>query len=551
MEWTAYHQILRARPRFAESHPLGAVRRVALGLIFASSLLACVDAPELGESSAELGPGSGDRENGRNALGALADGLLGQTGSQHLTGSLMGVVLAGAPISLAVRETASAGPCLSVNGATCLASDPAGAILKGGNGLVDRLKIESAAQFTNSVGQTMIGYVIKHNATWANGGTPTWESYCVNDRLAYPVSGRVNRDGTFTPDRTVTFACSEYTSAGVRPVATDELIGNGVVAKVQSWGFLRGGSFSNWAAMGISGDELFQIATHAVRADYCSDGTPHSMDGTAINITDLITANATRDPVGDIDPSPTNDGTPIEMRPGKRPLEAIWGGRRLLCLSKLRWQALPVGDRCTAGTPLRDPRRSNSTTGGRFCEDYNLLAAAATHGAMLVVQRAWNDVGLWRWKHPANGDHYTTTLGHYSGAHGGDVAPAAGYTTATTPLHLGTLITSTGFATLSAAYGVDAGVTTMLRSCKGGADWATATTLAMPSGYSVGCKDEGRLWTTLPAASVSATLGWEFDDLLLWEKNGATTEHLTTTATGVPGYHRVATLGWVLRAPTW
>ena len=37
----------------------------------------------------------------------------------------------------------------------------------------------------------------------------------------------------------------------------------------------------------------------------------------------------------------------------------------------------------------------------------------------------------------------------------------------------------------------------------------------------------------------------------LWEKNGATTEHLTTPAPGVPGYHRVATLGWVLRAPTW
>lgn len=537
------------------------MHRIALGLLFTSSLLACVDAPDLGETPSALGPGSGDRENGRYVLGGLADGFTGMTG-EHLTGSLTGVVVGTTPISLAVIESTSIGPCLSVNGATCAASNPVGAILKGGNGLFTRLKIEAVVTFSTADSLAMRGYVIKHNAAWASGGAPIWVSYCVDDRLAYPIAGRVRLDGSFSPDATVTFACSEYTTAGVRPTAAADLVGNGIAAKVQSWGFLRGvSSLSNSAGITIAGEQLFQIATRATRADYCRDGVAHSIDATRINITDLIATNLTRDPVGDLEPSPTDTTAPIEPTSSHMQLEAIWNGKVPLCLSKLRWQALPIGDRCAGSSVVRDPRLPGTlsqqgevivyTPHGVYCEDYNSLADAATDGAMIVMQSAWNDVGLWRWKHPTTGDSYATTVGRYSGAHlGGHTPPAAGYNVATTPVHLGTLLTSTGFAALSAAYPADAGTTVMLRSCKNGNDWATATATTMPGGYT-NCKNEGLVWTTLPASTVSSALGWDYDTLTLFERDGVTTEYLTTTSTSVLGYHVVATLGSLLRAPTW
>ncbi|MBK9033016.1 MAG: hypothetical protein IPL61_17400 [Myxococcales bacterium] len=536
-------------------------RHLWAGLFLSSTLIACVDAPDLGEEASGISPGSGGRENGRWFLGDTADVFIGPNGNaDFIAGSSTGVTIAGVGVTVAIVESQAAGPCLSINGQPCSATAANGAIFLGPSSSVPRLKIESTTQFTGPLGQPMTGYVVKHNAAWAIGGT-SWVTYCKSDRLAYPVSGRISRSGHFGPTGDVSFGCSEYTAAGIKPTALADLTGNGLAAKVMSWGFLRVGTFSNLAGIQIDGESLYEVAVSAGRADYCLDAGSHTIDGTSIELVDLVPGNLATDAVGGMVPSPAASTTPVESIAGQYHLEALWSGKNVQCLSKLRWQGLPVGDRCTAaGGTLRDPRLPYDMVAGdpptwvphgKFCEDYPTdLSSLAGGGTMLAVDSTWNDVGLWHWKHATNGDHYTTTVGSYNGAHvGGSTLPEAGYSTSPVPMLYGTIVTTIGRDILRANYGADAGTFVALKSCKKNSDWLTTApaVFALPSGYTA-CKVEGHIWATPPSPDVLTKLGWTMVTLKLFKKNS---EYFTTTASAVAGYTLVAPLGSIVAPPTW
>ncbi|MEZ4379836.1 MAG: ADYC domain-containing protein [Nannocystaceae bacterium] len=62
----------------------------------------------------------------------------------------------------------------------------------------------------------------------------------------------------------------------------------GAIAKAASWGF------TPWEY----GFEVQELATRMVRADYCGDGTPHTEDGTLVQISDIYGQNAFGEPEG-------------------------------------------------------------------------------------------------------------------------------------------------------------------------------------------------------------------------------------------------------------
>ena len=518
-------------------------------LVFLAPLVvtACVDAPDLGDGAQSItpsiGPGSGGRENGRHKLGLLADAQPGAVSGQYFSVT---------PSGYKVIRSSNAGPCLAPSAASACGASVNGAIFYDANN-VARLQINATVSFTGGVGQPMTGYLVKYNQNWNNGGAVSWVTYCKDDRLAYPLDETVMRDGTFAASG-LSFACSEYDQTGVKPTTAAGLTGNGVVAKVMSWGFLP--DFVSYQSMGgfqITGEGLFQRMVSATTADYCGNGGTHTIDATQIEPMDLVPGNVGPDATGQLDPAPLQNFTITpEAASSTMQLEGFWSGKAPLCLSKLRWSTLPVGDRCTAsGQVLHDPRIVPAGGGGSvYCEDYTSLTAVAASGAMVAVNSRYNDAGLWRWKNPTTFDHYTTTLGSYTGPSRTDsVAPAAGYDTSTTPLYLGAVLTSAGKAAFEAAYPTNGGTLVELKSCKKNNDWITTapSAFAVPAGYA-SCKTEGYLWSTSaqPGPLVTATLGWTMQSLYLYKKTSGA-DYLTTTAATAPaGYTSVATLGTVV-----
>lgn len=534
------------------------MQKVLAGILMASAVAACVEG-DLGLDEGEIGPGSGDREQGRWVLGAQADGLLGPALDTYLA-VLPDVTINGTPTTLTVTTPAAAGTCLRATaGATTYVCDAAafnGLELTGNTG-ASRLKIVSSTSFviTGPGGHDATGYVLQHNANWTNWpAAPMWVSYCTGDRLAFPLAGEVKRDGSFDINSTrITFVCSEFTSAGSKPVALADRVGNGVVAKAMSWGYVPGSNGTTLGGSPITGVELLHAAVTAARANYCADGKSHTLDSTSIQIFDFVNGNLAETATGVIEPSPAASTTPVD--PTAFSLEAVWKGKdpsmpwQPLCLSKLRWQALPLGDACVSGVTLRDPRTNADSV---YCEDWPSLAALADSGAVIAVNSQWNDLGLWRWKHATTGDFYSTTVGLYDKV---DVStrPAPGYDpVANVPVLEGTLMTSVGKTVFEANYGANAGTLVEVRSCKKNNDWATATPAWLATnGYATGCKTEGFVWSVKPATSVQAQLGWDspaMRELKLWKKNS---EYATSTTSPGNGYAAVLSLGWLVAPKTY
>lgn len=100
----------------------------------------------------------------------------------------------------------------------------------------------------------------------------TWQPFCEPGpdglTLAFPVAGTARPDGSFAlSDSHFTFSCTA-----------------GALAKCIRFGYVP------WedAEDGTPMLGHFQACTRMVRADYCGDGTPHTRNGTLINMYDRI-----------------------------------------------------------------------------------------------------------------------------------------------------------------------------------------------------------------------------------------------------------------------
>jgi hypothetical protein len=137
--------------------------------------------------------------------------------------------------------------------------------------------------------------------------TETWVPACDPDgdgrRVAIPVAATWNTHGDRVESSTLfTFACT-----------------TGVIAKCYRWGYRP------WlTGYGASMAMMHQSCTRMARADYCGDGTPHTEDGTWINVWDTLSAPG-----------------PIQRHGLLPPLgmlfEAGWGPDGAVCLSRARW----------------------------------------------------------------------------------------------------------------------------------------------------------------------------------------------------------------------
>jgi hypothetical protein len=168
-----------------------------------------------------------------------------------------------------------------------------------------------------------------------------------------------------------------------------------------------------------------QACTRMARADYCANGTPHTVSGTVVDLYDR------RGVEGDarfINRDPT--GAPLSF-------EAGWAAKgAAVCLSKLRWSTLPLGGYCPLLLP--DPRvvPKSQNPRARYCEDVgnpadgvSFLRALEREGALVFNDSAYVDAGLYTWSHSATGERFSTTAGAFAPARG-TVSPAPGYTSA-------------------------------------------------------------------------------------------------------------------------
>jgi hypothetical protein len=167
--------------------------------------------------------------------------------------------------------------------------------------------------------------------------TATWQPACGPDydgrNVAIPLAAIWDEHG----DRSVssamfTFGCT-----------------TGVIAKCYRWGYrpwVTG--YGDLAAM-------HWTCTRAARADYCGNGTPHTHDGTKINVWDRL-------------PAPG----PIQSHGGLLPplgmlFEAGWNTGGAVCLSHARW-LLDPGGLLAAACPNRLVAPSLPLIGGTVCD---------------------------------------------------------------------------------------------------------------------------------------------------------------------------------------
>jgi ADYC domain len=173
---------------------------------------------------------------------------------------------------------------------------------------------------------------------------------------------------------------------------------DGVAAKCTRWGYPAGPTPGlRWNA--------HQACTRMARADYCANGRSHTRMETTIMIGDSIPG------VNDLPGSTLFGDTSVwPPDPNNYYFEAAWwpGSHKAGCLSKLRWESLPIGGLCAADLP--DPR---SDPNAKNCEDLD-IGDLVTAGALTFVATSFNDLALQRWhaQTPAGLDYVTTVRGY-------------------------------------------------------------------------------------------------------------------------------------------
>lgn len=204
----------------------------------------------------------------------------------------------------------------------------------------------------------------------------TWQDYCDSglDSHAVPMQGTWTIGRKHQNDLArITFGCFM----------------GGVTAKCIDWGYspgTKGSNDSQW--------QLHQTCAQFASGDYCNKGVAHTRELTPIAI---------RDYVPGLKPAPTDTPTLPTLDPAKTwppPddffLEGAWQyNGPVICLSKVRWAALPPGGFCPLLLP--DPREGG---GGVFCDDLTFTSPAYANAlyftgskAMDIYSHTWFKAG--------------------------------------------------------------------------------------------------------------------------------------------------------------
>ncbi|MEJ7599462.1 MAG: ADYC domain-containing protein [Kofleriaceae bacterium] len=185
----------------------------------------------------------------------------------------------------------------------------------------------------------------------------------------------------------------------------------GVAYKCTSWTYLAGSDDTSllWRA--------HQACTRMTRGDYCANDRSHTREGTQIGF---------RDFAGVTGPPPLRLAGVKAWPPAPDDLyfEAAWndGVKPASCLSRVRWQSLPLGSAC-GGDLLTDPRLDTRLP---FCEDVDFpTPAGEVTGPILFNLSRYSDLRMHVWR---NGDDLVSTVRGYHEPAGpvGTYAPFAG-----------------------------------------------------------------------------------------------------------------------------
>jgi hypothetical protein len=316
---------------------------------------------------------------------------------------------------------------------------------------------------------------------------------------AVPYAGTWSRAGlhSTTPGR-ISFACE-----------------GGVAYKCATWGFVAGGDETSLAF------RANQACTRMARADYCSNGHSHTREGTLIKIFDLA---------GVIGPPTTDDLAGVKHwapDPANYFFEAAWndGDKPVSCLSRLRWQSLPIlgedgdGNACPDAI-VHDPR----TNASAFCED---MQFTGTDGPLLFNASTYNDLELHIWQ---NGTDLASTVQGYFEPTGISQQPFPSGSTALTHLvRDGMLLRKRPQNPL--------GVLVEVHLYANGTDTYMAESNNPPAGYT-DISTEGFVYKDKPNANYVS-----FD---LWN-NPTTGDNISTAVKPAPAsYNFVRTIGWIL-----
>ncbi|HEU4730621.1 MAG TPA: ADYC domain-containing protein [Kofleriaceae bacterium] len=363
------------------------MRRAAWGMV-AVGLAACAATPDAGGGS---GPGDdgvvapGDPGNdghdqlvaplqgmeaqGQDLLGAMLD-QIGHEEGYHANLVTDAVTADGVPVKVTFDGSAA------LRSGSHRGADPYfnGMLLTGSGGARLRLSVVRG-------GYDVAFYRVelKNGASWVDL-CPAADGSAGD---AIPLAGKWQRTGfhEHAPDR-FSFACA-----------------GSVAYKCTVWGYLAGSDDTSlgWRA--------HQACTRMARGDYCANGEPHTREGTLIKIYDFA---------GVTSPPPLSFDGVAAWPPNTDRLffEAAWsdGAHPAACLSRLRWQSLPLGPLCNPANPgdppeLPDPRQDTTAA---FCEDIQWPdPGAAPAGALLFNESYYMDLALHVWQ---DGTDYVSTV---------------------------------------------------------------------------------------------------------------------------------------------
>lgn len=246
-----------------------------------------------------------------------------------------------------------------------------------------------------------------------------WKNLCPNgaSAIVVPYTGQLGNIVPSPASKAFSFACLP------QPQTDGSYLGGGVAAKCADWGY------SPWNTGDPGPDGLPLAVTFAddqealrhhvtctamATADYCGEGTPHTLDNTSIIMFNTGDVRTTA-PVG----TPPESYVSNELD-GARDnffFEAAWkvdsevnqAGQvnhmraHALCLTKKRWSTLPVG--ACMSSILPDPRQKGSNA--TYCEDGS-KDKLLEQGALLFSYSMFMDAGLYRFKNSVTGEFLTT-----------------------------------------------------------------------------------------------------------------------------------------------
>jgi hypothetical protein len=165
---------------------------------------------------------------------------------------------------------------------------------------ITAIAAEDATYDPTGTGHTYL-YTLEQNVD----GIGTWQTACPADQdgrhVAIPVAAIWDDHGNRVESTTLfTFGCT-----------------TGVVAKCYRWGYRP------WLTGYGDVVAAHWTCTRAARADYCGNGTPHTRDGTTINVWDNLAGSG---------PIQSHGTTPMGML-----FEAGWDTGGAVCFSHARW----------------------------------------------------------------------------------------------------------------------------------------------------------------------------------------------------------------------